>query len=55
MKKIITNIKEYDGEGKLVKETTTTETFDDTIYPQVVPFYPSYPIPIQPYYTTITV
>jgi hypothetical protein len=51
-----TTIKEYDNEGKLVKETTTIETYEDNTYPQVIPYCPSVPTyPPQPFYTTVTI
>jgi len=56
MKKV-TNIKEYDNEGKLIRETTTTEEFEDNknvIYPFYLsyPNYPTFPYQDNIYYKT---
>jgi hypothetical protein len=54
MKKVITSTKEYDNEGKLIKETTTTETFEE--YPNTIIWNPSYPVyPVYPQQPWITV
>jgi len=50
MKKITTVVKEYDTEGRLIKETTTEETEEETITTKEYIPYPVYPyIPQTPF------
>jgi hypothetical protein len=42
-----TTVKEYDIEGRLLKETITEEDEQVTVNPLIYPVYPSYPT-IQP-------
>jgi hypothetical protein len=45
-RKIIETTKEYNEQGKLIREITTETTEDDTT--EYIPYYPYYPRTIQP-------
>jgi len=55
MKKITTVVKEYDTEGRLIKETTTEETEEETITTkEYIPYpYPYFPDLQQPTYIPV--